>query len=682
MTSTPVTWEEAFRSQSIVSIKALEKELRTSSARDKERLRNLVGSNYRELLSTADQIVQLDQTVREVETRIAKLSSSCSPPETQNGTRKIRQSTLVIVHLKTVAKLLSRVDDPLNRSGVLLTAQRIVIARLVLRSVEESVQQTKVYQTLTARLKQRQSLGVAQINHVLSHSEVYLPKLANALCAYCLVFACSPSDGIQHIHELRLARLTAQDERGPISKSGLLSKCYYLVQSTTAIRRLHGRVTTDILNSLQKKATLQNIVADSPDLGILCCLLPTDIQSFTPYIPKPSPAAHGVDEAVAVWTDDATRVLLEHLASYVSLQKLEGVLATRRDVLGLLLESCFSASTCNHVIPEVENIFSSRIVELISASCWQITKLGTDPVARAHGTRSEILWETQWLHKKGIEQGATVHQCQARYLGMHKDLERHLQRINVWSKRCFRHQVLLRELGDIRWQDKIEDHDDEDEEAAESIVQQLTRDSPEHFMATYDETLQEVVSKFVQQVSETCRVLGHAEEFSRLTSWMRFLREVYSLLQRTLPSPELDKLRTEVERLQNILVEKVLQEWRERLARLDTAKADPFVPDGLPTSRAVNAIWRLCVLMAERGGHDIWTRSAVDALKVAAQSHVLRGEGDELCIGSKFDELYFRAALATSSAPCEATDQETATIQKRATAYWARTRSLFGVLDP
>ena len=77
----PATWQDAFQNQSVASIRAAKKQLRASVLRDREKLRALVGNNYRELLSTAEKIVTLADQTRAAETSISDLSQACKPKD-------------------------------------------------------------------------------------------------------------------------------------------------------------------------------------------------------------------------------------------------------------------------------------------------------------------------------------------------------------------------------------------------------------------------------------------------------------------------------------------------------------------------------------------------------------------------------------------------------------------------
>jgi conserved oligomeric Golgi complex subunit 1 len=71
------SWEDAFK-YPIPAVRRMEQQLRSDIAGNREKLRTLVGSSYRELLGTADSIVHMDEEMREAETYLGDISRKCN----------------------------------------------------------------------------------------------------------------------------------------------------------------------------------------------------------------------------------------------------------------------------------------------------------------------------------------------------------------------------------------------------------------------------------------------------------------------------------------------------------------------------------------------------------------------------------------------------------------------------
>ncbi|MCJ1473005.1 hypothetical protein MMC13_001654, partial [Lambiella insularis] len=71
------SWEDAFE-YAVPAVRRMEKQLRSDIASNRERLRTLVGASYRDLLGTAESIIQMDEHVGIAETHLSDLSIKCN----------------------------------------------------------------------------------------------------------------------------------------------------------------------------------------------------------------------------------------------------------------------------------------------------------------------------------------------------------------------------------------------------------------------------------------------------------------------------------------------------------------------------------------------------------------------------------------------------------------------------
>lgn len=71
------SWEDAFR-YPIPTVRRMEQQLRADRATNREKLRNLVGANYRDLLGTAERIMSMNQAMQSVESNLGRVSSRCN----------------------------------------------------------------------------------------------------------------------------------------------------------------------------------------------------------------------------------------------------------------------------------------------------------------------------------------------------------------------------------------------------------------------------------------------------------------------------------------------------------------------------------------------------------------------------------------------------------------------------
>ncbi|KAG9715396.1 hypothetical protein KCU59_g19852, partial [Aureobasidium melanogenum] len=71
------SWEDAFQFP-VPVVRRLEQQLRSNINENKDKLRSLVGNSYRDLLSTAERIVDMDQQIHSVDIRLGEIGQKCN----------------------------------------------------------------------------------------------------------------------------------------------------------------------------------------------------------------------------------------------------------------------------------------------------------------------------------------------------------------------------------------------------------------------------------------------------------------------------------------------------------------------------------------------------------------------------------------------------------------------------
>ncbi|KAK3079513.1 hypothetical protein LTS18_004663, partial [Coniosporium uncinatum] len=71
------SWEDAFQ-YPIPTVRGFEQQLRSNASENREKLRTLVGASYRDLLGTAERIVDMDERMQRVETILGQAGRKCN----------------------------------------------------------------------------------------------------------------------------------------------------------------------------------------------------------------------------------------------------------------------------------------------------------------------------------------------------------------------------------------------------------------------------------------------------------------------------------------------------------------------------------------------------------------------------------------------------------------------------
>jgi hypothetical protein len=70
-------WSEAFQ-QPIPNVRIIEQRVRRHADENRQKLRSLVGASYRDLLGTADRIIQMDEQMQLVESNLGSAGQNCN----------------------------------------------------------------------------------------------------------------------------------------------------------------------------------------------------------------------------------------------------------------------------------------------------------------------------------------------------------------------------------------------------------------------------------------------------------------------------------------------------------------------------------------------------------------------------------------------------------------------------
>lgn len=686
----PSTWQEALENHTIGNARVFEKQLRSSVLRDKEKLRALVGSNYRDFLATAEQIVELDEQTRVAESRISSLSKACQPQVLSNDVQQTPKSANVASQLKLVDQMLRSASKAIKDRSVLLASRLTVISRLLLKHLDQHSDPGKAVQWLQNRLKMVRQHLLNRIDSMLVSPTTSLHSLSQATVAYCLTTSSSSSDGVKHFQRLRSQRIAQAESENTTKlshKTHIKQKCHYLVATVTATKALFGRAVVELLNNLQKQPLLEDEAIFN--MGVLQIdlyrdLLPADILSFTPYFKRVVPTTSEMQHSVQAWVDDATKHIARDIESSISSSNLMTVLRIRTDIFNILLPSCFTTSI--HKSEAFENIrmtFSKKILELLRHQPAQLEQFRNTFQSDDSQTNEASFWKSDAVRDVNAKSANSyVRTLRRLQLGTLKDLDSHFQRLRKWAVICSKTREELNNIGRMRWQDKIEEYDDDDEEAAQEILSKLSKDDPQQFTKAFETALVNAANTFVAVIAEEAATTVSTEEIEidavyRITNLLRIIRETHAILHALIPSQRLEALTSSALKLQEALAEYTANELFNAMESKQLGVASSFTAEELPSPLTISVLQNLALSMLEKGGIDLWTKPAVRKVRHLVLQRALSAEKKNFYIRSELDEKYLEAALAENTPETKSISDLSA---RKATSYWNRTKTLFAIL--
>ncbi len=681
------TWQQAFEQHPISTTRTIEKRLRASVANNREKLRTLVGGNYRELLSTAEQIVSLDGQVKTTESHISGISRQCKPLSQQQQSEAGKVTRIMIIaQLRLLQQCIAAANSALGRSDLLLSAQVIVIARLLAKSLTDEGDLLKSLPSLRGNTVSLRRQLLLRVNIILTHPHSSLSAMVDASCAYCLINSAAFQDLFKHVSMLRLARLRKHLERPTLHDQQVVEALRYCITSLRILRHLTGRPVIDALSNLQKQPIIES--SNVMDLEILNlkgigALIPPEIRTFIPYFKRTPFATDEVREALLSWSSDAWSILetgLERLL--LSQREVVRVLELRRALFAILLPVYFSCPGMSSIQQAIHRVLTKRVEVLINDHVKQLTAFADNVVS---STPSEAcsgnLWE-EGFTKMSLRSGAAafIRQTHCRRRGTSRHLESTTCSLLAWISSTTALNHSFDELRKIRWRDMLEEPDEAQEDEANQVIEKLSKDGPliySVYMRTglvrgFDDLERVLVKTIASDVVQNTSADAAVEH-------LRTIRELVVPLRQAFPNnPGFQVLDKQIPSLHGVIA-------AELLIRVSTIpEGDMEVRkqqegasiDNLPSPRAFGFLYRLCVTMLEIGGTDLWSSAAVKVIKATFAERVFDQKFQSVYIESTFDEEYLAIVLGHPASELRGSAEE----RTAAEDYWARTKLLFGVL--
>jgi conserved oligomeric Golgi complex subunit 1 len=642
--------------------------------------------NYRELLSTADQIVSLDSKTRAVEVRLSELGQLCGPQpssQTKTGTTLVPpRADLWLLQCCVDAIQLS-----FTRTELLRAAQLLVICRLLLKSLNDHGGGPTVLALLQEKFTAFRRHAISLIDNVLTSPRSSSAETVRAACAYCLITSASSGDAFKYAQKLRLERLrrVLAADRAPAGFA--VSILRYILSTSHVLRRVFSRALTDALSNLQRRPILLDL--DLVTSGVVgskesLALVSEDVRSFSPYFKRePVTSSHftaGLDD----WTRSACKFLLTAL--HQELQHMQGispVLDLRRQLYSVLLPLYFSSASSQSIHESVRQQILIRVQDLLQYHADRLKAIATAFVdcRSTHPTMSG-LWDHNVATASLTGGGSNLlSQVTRQRHGTGADMLKASKSLREWTSTAGQILAAIEGTRSSRWKDQLEDADDDHESEAQDIVRTLTEADPADYKSQARTRFKAAIVSFEAQVLQpaaSCVASPYDHIVEDGVHYLRVIRISVQPLRQIIPQENvLEELQKVVDKLQQFVAEKTVARVLGSLGQ--SLRAEPsHAPsvDDLPSPLVFSLLHELCATMAAIGGHDVWSEAAITKTTSCMGEKVLTDMQPSL--QRPFDLAYLKCALG--SAEASTLPQVPAAEMKAAQEYWARTRLLFGIL--
>jgi len=629
-------WETAFEKHPIPTIRTLEVQLRTTINDGREKVRSLVGSSYRELLGTADRVVDMDSELQRFENMITTISLKCnsglldrvsrnynsisnqSTDEQLNDRRSKSEAGLLQACLVACQRLIKTNGD------LSIAARLISLARLLQNSLSKSGRYQTLIKGQRLQYSSVRSRLLGAIRRKIEDISLSRPQMIEILLAYSLATTSSLADVSRYLLRIRqeaIAELTVSSDRSKLVQAFDLT-----VTTADHVKALFPTKMADALDRLMSGRLLDNEhirkLLDF-DLGLYEMWISPEIRSFVPFLRNRDVDQAALNMNLVGWTDDNNKSVLLGLSNLMlSLKNPSKIIELRDDFLRHVFASRARSKgqDIRAVVGEVRRLSMNRMGKVIDKRTESLISIVQNVVNhKVHiDQRVDSIWD-QIITQGDLRDGATIfrHQLSAKTQGKDQSLQGLDESLARWSRRMNEVRTCIKKMQQSRWDDDLDINMDV-ETGTLSYQEDLAKEDPSNLSEKVDNGISTITEKSLQileDTAETCISEDNVEKAAYLLRVIRAFAGYCTSEQYKTRQSQINK------RLHSIISARTVLKAREKHGNLFTYSSltetlwqgiPPLPVQPLPsTFRLLKDVNKIMCEM----GSDIWIPEAVNEVK-------------------------------------------------------------------
>jgi hypothetical protein len=665
------TWEDAFQ-YPIPVVRKLEQQLRSNASENREKLRSLVGASYRDLLDTAETIIDMEARMQKVEGNLSRVGQNCNSRTLERIARNTVQAraqergrdaerytfSSQLAVLRSCPAVMAR----LIKSGgsYLLMAKVLVVGRLLHKALSQAKSRVPpIVDQLRDKLGALRRKLLRGIDKRLASSVGDLEALVESMCAYSLATSSTPTDVLRHFHHIRMEEIIGLlEHRDGLKEHGTkaLQLCIQTCQDTQAIfpRRL-----ADALAKLKAQSLVQD-----PDVRALYELnldvhdrwIGEEARNYTPWPRHDELQRPEAEKLLHQWSKQAISEFLKGIRDALGdTQDLKEVAGLRQELIEtwILSGSRMSGIKVANVLDDLRETMNQHL-ESIVQSRSQGLKTVVDAINSTLSTWQDpskdiSLWSTTNAFNDLSNGAANFKQ---KILNTHQGRDDAVMSIistyNEWMSSVLQVKGIVKSMKETRWDDPFADDVDleesDDEYGEESKQRLLSDDDPRLLEEVTQGALNNALSLFGKSFSKiierlTSEETGDESNVSKAVFLLRVVREISDRIQQLRlqdkAMPPASPFTTNILRplhiaLASHIVRPTVQSYQKHLGSANKRRSKSHIlwegNPALPAQPSPSAFRLLQTLVQEMAscGSDLWVREAALVLKSLAKEEVDR----------------------------------------------------------
>jgi hypothetical protein len=633
-----------------------------------------VGGSYRQLLGTAEMILQMKEDIDVVEDKLGNVGKGCGREVIggmASGLAKLQGALKGEMGAEEMGwlarmKVLSMCEVVVGRllrrgaytgaeggkgKNLVIAAKVLVLSRLLAKSLSDSsARRCKADNDLVEDSKRK--LGSLR-RRLLRAIEGALGRtsedhsrddLIQALCAYSLATSSSAKDVLRHFLHVRGEAMTLAFEDQQESKFetiGVLRALELYARTLLDVQALVPRRLSEALAGLKTKPLLKDqTIRDLEGLRLDVCekWFGDEVLYFTPYNRHDDLEGSQAVEMLKGWAKKASEVLLQGLVKALhTVTDFKAVVELRTKILQVWIKDGGKAKGFDPsiMLDGLRNVVNDRMIELLESRVSKLRLVGTEIEATLGAWRPGFtdvnlsLWDEEML-EMGISNGANPFKeaVLSRTYGRNDAVSRVVKGYRTWRHLVDDVITVLDQLKKQRWDDDLEDI--EDDLSLESRNTLLSTQDPEMIQDRLDSFLKMAYSDLDRDISSHLATYKDSEHIGPISIYiLRILRDIRAELPK---KPSMNNFGLSLvpslhEKLASTTAAESIQTFaksfsRKRVAGRGLWEGDPEMP--VQPSPATFKFHHTLVRAMAQAGADLWSPAAVCVLKRHLRSELGR----------------------------------------------------------
>lgn len=641
-----------------------------------------MGGSYRQLLGTAEMILEMRNNIGTVEEKLGRVGSGCGrgvignkakglakmqdSMEEGQGTDRIRW----VARLKSLEMCIILIGRLLKSSGstgtdvlskgvgtrLVIAAKVLVLSRLLVKSLTDSAlaasrdekqfaeELKKKWESLKARL-------LRAIDKTLRRTDgdEEREELSQALCAYSLTTSSGTKDVLRHLLQVRGAAMAIAFEDAGVRQDtpGILIALELYTRTLLDVQALIPRRLAEALAALKTKPLLRDDAIrglESLRLDVCEKWFGDPILFFTPYIRHDDLEGPDAVGTLKSWAKEASEVLLSGFGNTLQhIGEFKTVVDLRSKCLEFWIKEGGKARGFDpsFVLDGLRKVINDCMVKLLESRISKLHLVGTEIEGTLGTWRSGVtdqkasLWDKDMIEMQ-ISGGAFVFKKDilARTYGRDDAVSRAIGGYKTWRHLLDEIITVLDQLRKQRWDDDLEDIEDDASIESRNIL--LSKYDPEMLLDHLETSLHKAYKGLHDKISVLLNTHKESEDIGQISVYvLRIIRDIRSDLPKnaslqffglSLVSPLHQNLATLVSADS---VESLLKSFgRNNVPGRALWEGNPELPVQ-SSPYTYKFLHNLSLAMASMGS-DLWTPAAVRVLKDYIRSELASRCGEIL----------------------------------------------------